>query len=58
MEAPDDRGSAVGRDIRELREAANLGLAKTTLLLCGVIAEALLLERHVSSIVSLPKSGG
>jgi hypothetical protein len=46
MVAPDDEGSAIGRDIRELREVATLGLAKTTLLLCGVIAEALLLERH------------
>jgi hypothetical protein len=41
-----DQGSAIDRDIRELREAATLGLAKTTLLLSGLIAEALLLERH------------
>jgi len=40
------KASSVGRDISELREAANLGLAKTTLLLCGMIAEALLIERH------------
>ncbi|HUS11112.1 MAG TPA: hypothetical protein VMZ30_11665 [Pyrinomonadaceae bacterium] len=46
MVMPDNEATALGRDIRELREVATLGLAKTTLLLSGVIAEALLLERH------------
>lgn len=41
-----DTDTALGRDIRELREAAALGLAKTTLLLSGLVAETLLLDRH------------
>jgi hypothetical protein len=43
---PESLAPALARDIAELREAANIGLAKTTLLLSGVVAEALLLARH------------
>jgi hypothetical protein len=43
---PDTIAAVVARDLGELREAATLGLAKTTLLLAGLIAEALLLSRH------------
>ena len=40
-DAPD-----LSNDLRELQDAVALGLAKTTLLLAGSIAEALLLSRH------------
>lgn len=43
---PEDIAPSVTRDLAELREAATIGLAKTTLLLAGVIAEALLIARH------------
>lgn len=43
---PDNLAPGLARDVAELREAANIGLAKTTLLLSGVVAEALLLTRH------------
>lgn len=49
IELPTATTGSVTRDLGELREAASLGLAKTTLLLSGLIAEALLLSRHPDS---------
>ena len=42
---PDDAPD-INNDLRELEDAVALGLAKTTLVLAGSIAEALLLSRH------------
>lgn len=49
VKLPQDVSKALARDFAELREAATIGLAKTTLLLAGAIAEALLLARHPST---------
>ena len=43
---PENAAGDIAGDVAELREAAALGLARTTLLLSGLIAEALLLSRH------------
>jgi len=43
---PEDAPEDVIRDLCELKTAVGLELTKTTLLLAGSIAEALLLERH------------
>jgi len=49
IQMPSDAGPGVASDLGELREAATLGLAKTTLLLAGLVTEALLLSRHPDS---------
>jgi hypothetical protein len=57
IQLPDNVPPGITRDLAELREAAAIGLAKTVLLLSGLIAEALLLSRHPDSTERGPGLG-